>query len=168
MAASTTGDRDRAQALSLELRAIHDSLRDRLRMAVDALAHGRAPDTDLRPLDHCIGFCVALHEHHTGEDTAVFPALRAAAPELSDTIDKLTQDHSMMSWLLRRAATAIELAAASGDVAPVVAELEGISAIMESHFRYEERSILEGLDRLPGPTPLAEAMRPADQRARRV
>jgi hemerythrin-like domain-containing protein len=168
MPPSTTGDRNRARALSLELRAIHDSLRDRLRDAVDALTEGRTPDTDLRPLDHCIGFCVALHEHHTGEDTAVFPALREAAPDLADTIDKLTQDHSMMSWLIRRAASAIELAAGSGDLAPVAAELEGISAIMESHFRYEERSILEALDRLPGPTSLAEAMRPADQRGPRV
>jgi hemerythrin-like domain-containing protein len=164
---SAASARERARALSLELRSIHDSLRDRLRDAVDALAGGQVPSHDLRPLDHCIGFCVALHEHHTGEDAAVFPALRAAAPGLSDTVDKLIQDHSMMSWLLQRAATAIERAATSGDLAPVAAELEGISAIMESHFRYEERTILEALDTLSEPGPLAEAMRPSDRRGRR-
>lgn len=162
---SPSTSHDRARALSLELRTIHDSLRERLRAAVDAVAEGRVPDPDVRPLDQCIGFCVALHEHHTGEDAAVFPTLRAAAPELSGTIDKLVQDHSMMSWLLQRGATAIEHAATSGDLAPVAAELEGISAIMESHFRYEERTILEALDGLAEPGPLAEAMRPSDQRA---
>jgi len=137
------------RTLSLELRSIHDTLRERLRTAVDTLSQGRSPATDTLVLDHCIGFCVALHEHHTGEDASVLPALWAAAPELGDTIDKLVQDRSMMSWLLQRAASAIKGAARSGDTAPVASELEGIAAIMESHFRYEERTILDALDRLP-------------------
>ncbi|GAA1177983.1 hypothetical protein GCM10009584_19420 [Ornithinimicrobium humiphilum] len=139
---------------------MHDDLREQLHTALDAVQQGRVPEPAPRPLDHCIAFCVALHEHHTGEDRSVFPALRDAAPELGDTIDALVQDHSMISWLLQRAATAIERAAAGTDLGAVAAELEGIGAILESHFRYEERTISEALDRLPDAGPLAQALRP--------
>ena len=45
----------------------------------------------------------------------------------------------------------------------LAAELEGISAIMESHFRYEERTLLGALDRLTDPGHLGAAMRPFDR-----
>lgn len=78
---------DRTAALSEQLIHVHQALRERLtslrREAAGRTGH-RAADTaageDL--LSHCLSFCTAIHTHHTGEDSQILPALRAAAPEL--------------------------------------------------------------------------------------
>ncbi|MFK4759394.1 hemerythrin domain-containing protein [Microbacterium sp. ZW T5_45] len=80
--------------------------------------------------------------HHRGEDRALFPALRTERPELSGAIDKLMQDHSMLTHLLAELRRAVE----SGENRDAIERhLDGIGAIMESHFRFEEREILEPL-----------------------
>ena len=82
---------DRVAALSEQLIQVHRDLRERLVWLRSTLADGTAladgqgrmtldsaiPD-DL--LSHCLGFCAAIHAHHTGEDERLLPRLLAAAP----------------------------------------------------------------------------------------
>ncbi|MFD6090951.1 hemerythrin domain-containing protein [Oerskovia sp. NPDC060338] len=136
----------RLVAWSRELRSVHERLREALRVTRAALDDGEpaAPATrDL--LLFCHGFCTALTGHHEGEDRELFPAIAAALPELVGTLRNLRQDHSMIAHLLGGLTAAVDQAAT-----PVELErhLEGVAAIMESHFRYEERMLLAVLDTL--------------------
>ncbi|HMR48389.1 MAG TPA: hemerythrin domain-containing protein [Arachnia sp.] len=134
------GEQTRLVAWADEMSRVHVRLRDALRVTRQAVASGTPgvpAERDL--LLFCHGFCTALAEHHVGEDTTLFPAIEAAHPELRDTLRKLQQDHSMISFLLQDLQSAVE---AGGSLTQLDQHLEGIAAIMESHFRYEERTLL--------------------------
>lgn len=142
----TEGENTRLIAWSHELRAVHERLREALlvtRTALDDAADAEQATRDL--LLFCHGFCSALAGHHEGEDRELFPAIAAAHPELRETLHKLTQDHSMIAHLLTELQAAVERAASPAELNR---HLEGIAAIMESHFRFEERRLLTVLETL--------------------
>src|SRR6478735_7697755 len=130
-------DQDRTVALAAELSAVHDDLRARVRVLRDGL-----------------GFCRALQAHHTGEDDGLFAALRAERPDLGPMLDKLAEDHHLVAGILTRVAVLAEEASETSEASGarrtrLVGELDGLMAIMDSHFAFEERSIgaaLDGLD----------------------
>jgi hypothetical protein len=137
----------RMTALSEQLIGVHQDLRERLavlRRQAAADGPGLSPDAgDL--LGHCLGFCAAVHTHHTGEDDQLFPALRAADPELAPVIDKLAEDHTLVAGILRQLQ---DLPASTPDPATLRRQLDGLTAILESHFSFEERRIGAALDGL--------------------
>lgn len=75
----------------------------------------------------------------------LFPALAAARPELAEVLRRLRQDHSMISHLIHGFAAVVESSPEPGELAR---HLDGIEAIMESHFGYEERQLRPALARL--------------------
>lgn len=79
------------------------------------------------------------------EDVALFPELSARYPALRSTIVKLEQDHEMMASLLRQFDHALTSAASRSEL---LSHLAGLSAIMESHFQYEERQLSDTLSTL--------------------
>ncbi|MDQ0727281.1 hemerythrin domain-containing protein [Microbacterium sp. W4I20] len=139
----TEGEKIRLVAWSRELRSVHERLRNALLIAQEAAASGEPPGRDL--LLFCHGFCAALTGHHEGEDRELFPAIAAEHPELRDTLRKLEQDHSMIGHLIGGLQLAVDSSAGTDELAR---HLEGIAAIMESHFRYEERQLLSVLETL--------------------
>ena len=141
----TERETTRLIAWSNELRRAHERLRKALRVVRDGM-HGSGPRTPARDLLlHCRGFCTALDQHHRGEDRALFPAIEAAHPELAPVLRTLAADHAMIDVLL----TAL-VAAVDGEVAPDELErhLDGVGAIMENHFAFEERQLLGVLEAL--------------------
>lgn len=139
-------EKSRLVVWSRELRAVHDRLRGALRVTRDAVrdgGDGEAVAGDL--LLYCRGFCTALTAHHAGEDRSLFPTIEAAHPELRDTLRSLQQDHSMIEHLIGGLQAAVTRSASPDELDQ---HLEGIAAIMESHFRYEERQLLTVLDTL--------------------
>lgn len=142
----TGGEKTRLVAWSSELRAVHERLREALHITREALAAGTpAGDASRDLLLFCHGFCTALTGHHEGEDRRLFPAIAAAHPELADTLRYLEQDHSMMSHLIGGLQQAVET---SAPPAEIERHLDGLGAIMESHFAYEERQLLSVLETL--------------------
>ena len=142
----TEGEKTRLVAWSRELRAVHERLREALRITREAVDEGRDAEATTRDLLlFCHGFCTALSGHHEGEDRTLFPAIAAAHPELRDTLRKLSQDHSMMEYLIAGLQEATARAAPPDELDR---HLEGLAAIMESPFRYEERQLLTVLDTL--------------------
>lgn len=141
----------RLVAWGRELRSVHDRLREALSVAQSALSEpaaagpsaAEAAGRDL--LLFCHGFCAALTGHHEGEDTFLFPALAERHPHLREILPRLAQDHSMIAHLLAGLQDAVERSATPAELGR---HLEGISAIMESHFRYEERTLLDVLKTL--------------------
>ena len=63
----------------------------------------------------------------------------------TETLWKLRQDHSMISYLIADLDAAV---AGSASPAALEQHLDGIAAIMESHFRYEEAQLLTVLETL--------------------
>lgn len=137
-------EKTRLIAWGNELRAVHQRLRDALRVTQSTLDTG-PPDEPARRelLLFCHGFCTALTGHHQGEDRELFPTIAAEHPELRETLRKLEQDHAMIVGLLDSLQAATERDDPLERLGP---HLEGIAAIMESHFQYEERQLLTILD----------------------
>ena len=140
------GEKTRLVAWSRELRGVHDRLREALSVTREALTAGEPVGPATRDLLlFCHGFCTALTAHHEGEDRGLFPAIAEQYPELRDTLHRLRQDHSMIAHLLAGLGAAVARAAPAAELDR---HLEGVAAIMESHFRYEERQLLAVLETL--------------------
>jgi hypothetical protein len=122
---------DRAVAFSRQLRQAHQELRRQL----TTLRSGR-PAGDLAA--HCLAFCAAVTAHHQGEDAGMFTDLLRERPDLEATVAKLVEDHGMIEWILSRVA---ELTDRAAPPATVQSELDGLAAILDSHFAFEERTI---------------------------
>lgn len=138
-------EKNRLIAWNRELAAAHRRLRQALRLTRDALTTGDAGPAGADLMLYCHGFCAALRGHHVSEDVALFPELSARHPGLRSTIAKLMQDHEMMASLL---AQLEHVLTSSASPAELSVHLDGLSAIMESHFNYEERQLLEILSAL--------------------
>jgi hemerythrin-like domain-containing protein len=151
----SSGSAGRARALGAELRRLHDRIREVLddaRDGIDPGAGGASVVGDLADdlVLRCHAVCTTLGAHHRDEDTALFPWLRREHPGLGDVVDRLEQDHAMIGSLLAGLEGAVR-SGASGRV--VLGHLEGVDAIMESHFRYEERELVPLLDAIVGDGP---------------
>lgn len=142
----TDRETTRLIAWSHELRRVHSRLREALHVTREAVQAGEAGQSPARELLlYCHGFCTALDGHHRGEDRSLFPAIEAAHPHLAPVLRSLEQDHSMIEHLLQGLAAAVQRADPS-DV--LDRHLEGIDALMENHFRYEEQQLLTVLETL--------------------
>ncbi|PSK88080.1 hemerythrin HHE cation binding domain-containing protein [Murinocardiopsis flavida] len=156
---ASTGPGARIAALGNQLVDVHIRLRDdleRLRADVDSFLDGGGDlPRDLR--SHCLAFCSALTRHHTGEDDGAFPALAERHPELRPVLEQLQQDHHVVTGILRSLEVLVDglgERTAAEDAQRVRAELDGLSAILETHFRYEEKKLAAVLDTLPvAPSP---------------
>ncbi len=150
---STSREYARFLAYGNQLIEIHIGLRD---MLAD-LREGVLPDAELGV--HCLAFCAAVTRHHTGEDTQVFPLLAGRHPELRAFLAELERDHQVIAGLL----TAVRAAAGrlgKGGVAAhegVQQELDGLAAVLETHFIGEEKrlvAVLNAIDPSEGLTGL--------------
>lgn len=139
------GDKNRLIAWNRELTAAHKRLRQVLWLARDALDVGDVVSARVDLVLYCQGFCTALSGHHVSEDVALFPELSARYPALRPIITKLEQDHELIAALLSQFDHAIASAATPSELS---LHLDGLSAIMESHFQYEERQLLDTLSKL--------------------
>jgi len=145
-------DTVRLVAWGQELRSVHARLRDALEVAREAVSAAEAAEGDTsgatpdprRVLGlYCHGFCQALEGHHRGEDTSVFAALLDLRPDLAGAVAELQRDHRMLDHLLGELARAVD---AGADAATLDRHLDGIDAVMETHFRYEEKRLVDALD----------------------
>jgi hypothetical protein len=137
---------DRAVAFSVQLARAHQELRRRVGRLQANLGRTE-PDSDALAT-HCLAFCAALTSHHRGEDAGMFAEIAKARPDLAGKIDKLVEDHEMIGTILERVAALAERArgARGAALASLKGELDGLAAIMESHFRFEERAVSAALD----------------------
>lgn len=150
------GEQTRLVAWYDEMRAVHGRLRAALELVRETSETENGPPPDDGPhaaadlLVYCRGFCTALTRHHTAEDAVLFPELERRRPDLAEVLRRLRQDHGMIAYLVADLEHALDRATdpETSRVA-VVRHLDGVGAIMESHFRYEERvlgDVLAALD----------------------
>lgn len=154
----TERETTRLIAWSHELRRVHARLREALQVTREAVGSGDPGQSATRDLLlYCHGFCAALDGHHRGEDRTLFPAIEAAHPQLAPVLRALEQDHSMIDHLLQGLAVAAQRSAPADELDR---HLEGVAALMENHFRYEERQLLTVLETLELPTTAEETLGP--------
>lgn len=123
---------------------MHRLLREALDLARESVEEEPTADPLAgNPLLYCWGFCAALTGHHRGEDRALFPRIVDHHPDLASVIGQLIQDHHMIEHLIGGLQFAIEQKV---PVKEKLRHLDGIDAVMETHFRYEERRLLDVLD----------------------
>ncbi len=152
---SSTPD-SRTEPLYTELLMVHGMLRDGLATVAelaDRAAEGDdatilaadvaelARDSALwRLRANCLYHCRFVHGHHSLEDAAVFPAVRAAAPDIAGEVDRLEADHQVIAGHLH----AVEDAAAGladgmpGDRRRLVEALRRLQADLLDHLAREE------------------------------
>jgi hypothetical protein len=139
-------DGDRVAALSLQLSQAHSELRRQIREIRSSLGNRRLGADVL--LTHCLAFCTALTSHHQGEDDGMFAQLLRERPDLAPTVAKLVEDHQAIASILTRVRELADRASGARGLAldEIGRELDGLAAIVESHFGYEERAISRALD----------------------
>ncbi|NUW43069.1 hemerythrin domain-containing protein [Nonomuraea rhodomycinica] len=146
---------ERLEAFGNQLINVHAWLREELAgLRGDVEAHLAGRSSQPRELSaHCLAFCSALERHHTGEDAVAFPALAEQFPQLRPVLQELTRDHRIISDILRRLQNLLDSLGEHDSARPrdVQAELDGLAALMESHFTYEERKIAAALGALDIP-----------------
>jgi hypothetical protein len=74
----------------------------------------------------------------------VFPLLAARHPELRELLEGLERDHRQVAAMLDRVA---ELAA-DPDADRARTELDGLGALLESHFTWEEKRLVAVLNEI--------------------
>jgi hypothetical protein len=134
-----------AVAFSRQLRQAHQHLRDQLGGIRAELGRNQHVETELHA--HCLAFCSALTAHHVGEDDGMFKELLDAQPDLAPKIQNLIDDHATIAVILLQVrALAIQAETTPAESLPRLRrELDGLAAIAESHFGYEERAISAAL-----------------------
>lgn len=115
--------------------AVHDAFRrDLARLA--AAADGRTGD--LRAFkEGWATFTYYLNIHHTSEDTALWPPVRANAgadAERAAVLDAMEAEHSSLDPLVHRITSQL----ASGDTARLRENTEALSEALTAHFAHEE------------------------------
>ncbi|MEU5216728.1 hemerythrin domain-containing protein [Streptomyces sp. NPDC020807] len=161
---------DRLAAFGNQLVDVHLWLREelsRLREDVDAFLSGGA-DRPRNLRAHCLAFCTALTRHHTAEDQGVFPVLAETYPSLRPVLAELARDHEQVEEILRRLQELLDALPGTeagtepdpAEVRRVRGELDGLVALVESHFTYEEKKLVTALNELG--TPLPDDFRLAD------
>lgn len=149
---------ERVVAWGQELRAVHARLRDALEVAREAVESGATGPRAARDLRlFCLGFCAALTGHHRGEDRTLFDVVLAERPDLAADVADLERDHSVLDHLLGELERAVASDAPRDDL---LRHLDGIDAIMETHFRFEEKRLVPVLDGLAGDLDRQEAFGP--------
>lgn len=154
------------QAGGQHLVDVHDHLRAELRQVRDVVAQVAAGELSIgEARDHvqattlrqnrwalgayCASYCRILTGHHTLEDDAMLPHLRASDPRLAPVVDRLHEEHVAIHHVLEEVDRVL-VACVAGEVgiAAVQEAVDVLTDALLSHLAYEERELVEPLARL--------------------
>jgi hemerythrin-like domain-containing protein len=97
----------------------------------------------------CESYCRVVTGHHSLEDQAVFPHLRASDPRLAPVIDRLEEEHRAIHHVLDQVdASLVHLVAHPDDIDRVGDAVDLLADTLLSHLSYEEHELVEPLSRL--------------------
>lgn len=99
---------------------------------------------------HCLAFCDFLTFHHTSEDAHIFPALTRYHPHLTETLDRLADEHRTLARL-KDELVALLADLATADPERFRRELERVSEELRAHLDHEEKALLPVLADIPFP-----------------
>ncbi|GAA3826173.1 nitroreductase/quinone reductase family protein [Streptomyces phyllanthi] len=140
-----------AGSMGEAVKVVHDAFRRELaliREELRARAEDGRPGTTLgaQLRINCLTLCQGLHNHHIGEDTAMFPFLADRHPELAPALDRLRHEHERIAALLEDLRRVVTDEARDAGPGHVLAEVERLTAELEAHLAYEEEQLIPALD----------------------
>jgi deazaflavin-dependent oxidoreductase (nitroreductase family) len=124
------------------LTRVHDAFRRELALIRDEVAaSGTSVGAQLRV--NCLTLCAGLHNHHMGEDGAMFPLLAAQRPDLASTLERLRVEHERIAALVEELRATV-----AGSVEPerLRLEVDRLTDELEQHLSYEEEQLVPALD----------------------
>lgn len=123
------------------IKVVHDAFRRELALIRKEMAAGNGTlGAQLRV--NCLTFCQGLHNHHTGEDTMMFPFLADRHPEANPVLRRLGEEHEQIAVLVAE----LRRALATEDPTAARAEVERLTLDLEAHLTYEEQELVPLLD----------------------
>lgn len=121
---------------------VHDAFRRELALIRAEVARtGASLGAQLRV--NCLTLCAGLHNHHTGEDTMLFPMLAAQRPELAPVLDRLRGEHERIAALVGQLQAVL---GGVGEPRQLQREVERLTEELERHLTYEEDQLVAALD----------------------
>ncbi len=126
---------------------VHEALRRDLRRARAVLDGDATPPATQREAlaDHLDWMMEFLRSHHHGEDTGLYPAVRARDPDAVAAIDVMDVQHQAVAPAIAAVqATAHEYRAGGrhGDGARLLASIDDLEAVLLPHLRQEEDEMM--------------------------
>jgi len=98
---------------------------------------------------YCAAYCRMLTTHHTIEDQAMFPRLRQSDPRVSEVVDRLEVEHTVIHGVLEDLDRAlVGFVGPEGDGTALTHAVDVLTDTLLSHLSYEERELVEPLARL--------------------
>lgn len=98
---------------------------------------------------YCESYCRLVATHHTLEDQAMLPQLKAADPRLGPVTDRLAAEHEVIHDVLERVDRAlVRLVAEPDGMTELQNAVDLLTDTLLSHLSYEERELVEPLARL--------------------
>lgn len=125
------------------MRLVHDMFRRELDLIRKEMAAGDGTLLGAQLRVNCLTLCAGLHNHHTGEDTALFPFLAGRHPHLAPTLERLEQEHVHIADLVEQLRRAVS--GEHSDPATARAEVDRLTAALEAHLTYEEEQLVPAL-----------------------
>ncbi|MEU5532651.1 nitroreductase family deazaflavin-dependent oxidoreductase [Streptomyces sp. NPDC020362] len=131
------------------IRLVHDMFRRELALIRKEMATRGGSTLGAQLRVNCLTLCQGLHNHHTGEDTALFPFLADRHPHLAPVLERLRAEHGRVADLVAQLRRAVS--GERPDPAAARAEVDRLTAELEAHLAYEEEQLIPVLDaRRPG------------------
>jgi hypothetical protein len=127
---------------------VHAALTREFRLAPAAVTRVKAGDRKhARAVDEHLGLiCVMLHEHHVGEDTILWPTLRARLPAVDRRLlDKTEDQHAGINSSLERVEDRRQRWLAQPDHdrgGALASELQTLCQLVIQHLKDEENDVL--------------------------
>ncbi|MFD4877728.1 nitroreductase/quinone reductase family protein [Streptomyces sp. NPDC058420] len=133
------------------IKVVHDAFRHELALIRGELDKGADTDTELSTLGaqlrvNCLTFCQGLHNHHTGEDTVLFPLIAERHPGSTAALARLREEHDQIATLVDALR---ETLTTPTDPATTRAEVNRLTTALEAHLTYEEQELIPLFDAAP-------------------
>jgi hypothetical protein len=153
------------RAIAGHLVQVHDHLRTELAQIRDLIGQVRDSEMDVGQARsaingmtlrsnswtlgaYCASYCRMVTGHHSLEDRAVFPHLRASEPGLGPVIDRLASEHEVIHEVLEELdAELVAMLARPGDFTRLQQAADVLTDVLLSHLAYEEAQLVEPLAR---------------------
>jgi alkanesulfonate monooxygenase SsuD/methylene tetrahydromethanopterin reductase-like flavin-dependent oxidoreductase (luciferase family) len=153
------------QAASAQLVAVHNMLREELAEIRDLImnvqkgakdagqARSELNQMTMRQNNwtmgaYCQSYCRVVTAHHSAEDMAVFPYLRARERTLGPVLDRLHSEHVVIHGVLDAVDAALVKFITDPDAGTELQDaVDLLSDTLLSHLAYEERELIEPLAR---------------------
>ncbi|SNX62168.1 deazaflavin-dependent oxidoreductase (nitroreductase family) [Streptomyces sp. TLI_55] len=130
----------RAGSAGEAIKLVHDNFRhelDRIRAEMRKSDAGAPLGAQLRV--NCLTFCQGLHNHHTGEDKALFPFVADRHPAAAPALARLREEHERIAELVLEIRQVVWTA---GEPGTALAEFERLATELEAHLTYEEEQLI--------------------------